>query len=163
MPMRSKRSLAVLRSIAPRLDHEHLNVRSENQPPPQFPPLAADSNPSRRTIPSQRSSLVTRNAKKSRNTSLLTSIPRYNHYLLARSLLENDQPTKQLTSERKSRRGRKAASSQSCNDTTLPDSTVSDFVWRFSAPHLDPETFDTLAMLKSIDPETFNELLAGLD
>lgn len=91
------------------------------------------------------------------------SVPRYNHYLLARSFVEDDYPPKPLATKQKPRENHDASPSQWHHDNPPPDFIISDFIWRFSAPRLDSKTRETFAELKSCDPETFKELVAGLD
>jgi len=163
--MRPEKCLAALASTVPRLDSEPLNTRLDNQPSPPPTPPVAEFNPSpRRATASQRPiPLVVRNTKKSRNKSSHTPIPRSNHYLLARSLVENDQLPKPLAPERKPRTTRRAASSQLRRDALPPDFTISDFIWRYSAPDPDSQIHDAFAALKSYDPQTFSEFVAGFD
>lgn len=162
--MRSKRSLAALANTIPRRDHENLTTPSENQPPSSVPP-AADSNPPPRRVNTSKSrvSLVIRNTRRSRKTPLLTSIPRYNHYLLARSFVENDKSRKQSSSERDPGEHYNTTPSRLCNDVSSPDAIIPDFIWRFSPPYLDSQVLHTLSALRSLDPETFKELLIGPD
>ena len=166
--MRPEKSVVALTSAIARLDPEPLNKCLDNQPhppspPPHFPPVAKPNPTPRRAATFQRPvSLVVRNTRKSRNKPFYTSVSRSNHYLLAKSLVENDQPPSgPLVSERKSRAACKTAPSQFC--VLPPDSTVSDFIWRFSAPDQDPQIYDAFAMLKAYDPQTFSELIAGFD
>ena len=167
MPMRPERYIKTLASMIPRLDPEPLNNCLENQPhslspPPPTPPAAEHSPAPRRTTASQRPvSLVVRNARKPRNRAFYTSVPRSNHYLLAKSLVENDQPLMPFAPEQNPRVTRKAAPSQF--GALPPDFTVSDFVWRFSAPDQDSQIYDAFAALRSCDPQTFSELVAGFD
>lgn len=78
---------------------------------------------------------------------------------MARSLVENDQPSKSLALEREPR---KTALSRFHRDAALPpDFTISDFIWQFSEP--DSQLDDVFVALKSYDPQTFNELVAGFD
>lgn len=73
---------------------------------------------------------------------------------MARSLVENDQPPKPRVNH-------KAAQSQFFREALRPDFTISDFIWRCSTP--DPQIDDVFATLKSCDPQTFTELVAGFD
>ena len=102
-----------------------------------------------------------RNTRKSRNKPFYASIPRSNHYLLAKSLVENDQPLMPFAPEQKPRVTRMTAPSQF--GVLPPDFTVSEFIWRFSAPDQDPQIYDAFAALKLCDPQTFSELVAGFD
>ena len=168
MPTRPKKSIAELVSPVPCFDHVLLSTHSDNQHPPPSPPPAppiAELNPlPRRVNASQRPiSLVVRNTRKSRNKSFHASIPRSNHYILARSLVENDRPPKPLTPEQRPREHHKAVPSQLYRDTPHSDFIIPDFIWRFSASYLDSKTRDAFAALKSCDPETFKELVAGPD
>jgi len=165
MPMRPERYIQKLAIAIPRLDPEPLNECLDSQPHPPSPPTPPAAEPNttpRRTTTSQRPvSLVVRNTRKPRNQPFYTSIPKSNHYLLTRSLVENDRPPMPLAAERKSRATRKTAPSKSC--ALPPDFTVSEFIWRFSAPDQDPQIYDAFAALKSYDPQTFSELIAGFD
>ena len=167
MPMRPKKSVAALTSTVPRLDNQPWNARSGDQPqPPSSAPSLAVSNPVPRRVNTSQShvSLVVRNSRASRNTAFYKSIPRYNHYLLARSLVEQDCPPKPLAPKQNSRENHhKIPPSPLRRDIPPLDSVISDFIWRFSAPCLDPKTLDVFATLKSCDPETFKELMAGLE
>lgn len=109
-------------------------------------------------MPQRPTSLVVRNARKWRNKHPYLSVPRYNHYLLARSLIEGDQSPKSLAPGRGLRGVRKTVPH---NEALPPDFTVSDFIWQFSAP--DTQIDEALAALKSYDPQTFSELVAGFD
>ena len=167
MPMRPEKCFVALASAVPRPGSEPLTNRLDNQPhspsPPPPAPSVAESGPAlQRTATSQRpTSLVVRNTRKSRNKPLYTNTPRSNHYLLARSLVEDDQPPNSLAPGRKSRPTRNIPPSQFC--ILPPDVTVSEFIWRFSPPDQDSQIYDTLAALKSYDPQTFSEFIAGFD
>ena len=167
MPVRPKKSGKTLPTTVPRLDHQPQNTRSDRQPPsaPSVPCEAEHNQTTRRPDPPQTHlSLVARHARRSRNTSFyVTPIPRYNHYLLARSLIKSDHPPKPLASKRKPQENHEIPPSQLHRDTPAPDSTISDFIWRFSAPQLDPKIRDVFVGVKYCDPETFKELVAGLD
>ena len=160
-PMRpEKRTVAV-----PPLDPEPLNTRSNNQAPPPPTPTIAESNqtPQRTAAPQRPISLVVRNTKRSRNKHSHPYIPRHNHYLLARSLVENDQPPtpKSLVPEQNPRPIRKVVLPRFHREPFPPDFTISDFIWQFSEP--DSQIDDVFAALKSYDPQTFNEFVAGFD
>lgn len=166
MPMRPEKYLAALASAVPRLDPEPLTTRLDNQPPlppPPTPPVAEFNAVPRRATTSQRPiSLVVRNTKRSRNKPSHTSVPRSNHYLLARSLVENDRLPTPPAPERKPQ-AHKAASSRFRREALPPDFTISDFIWRSSTPDPDSQIHDALAALKSYDPQTFSEFIAGFD
>ena len=162
MPMRPNKRTAALENTVPRLSSEPLNIDLGAQPPPTSP--TAESNPThhqRATIPQRPISLVVRNTRKSRNKHPHLSIPRYNHYLLARSLIEGDQSPKSLAPGGDLRGVRKTVPPPFHNEVLPPDFTVSDLIWQFSAP--DSQLDGALAALKSYDPQTFNELVAGFD
>ncbi|KAF9651992.1 hypothetical protein BDM02DRAFT_3183989 [Thelephora ganbajun] len=163
MPIRPEKYLAALATTVPRLDPEPLNTCLGNQPPPSLP--MAESNPApQQTTASQRPvSLVVRNTRKPRTKSLHTFIPRSNHYLLARSLIENDKPSNPPASQRKPRGPHKTAPSQFCREVPPPNYVISDFIWEFSQPDLDLQIHDVFAALKTYDPQTFSELIAGLE
>lgn len=163
--MRPKKSFAGLPSAVPPLDPDPPNTCLNNQPSLSPTPPVAESNAApRRAITSQRPiSLVVRNTRKSRNKTLYTPVPRSNHYLLAKSLVENDQPQKPLAPERTLQETCKTAPSCFCHESPPPDFAVSDFIWRFSAPDPASEIHDALAALKFCDPQTFHELVAGFD
>ncbi|KAF9785830.1 hypothetical protein BJ322DRAFT_1056526 [Thelephora terrestris] len=164
MPTRPNKSLA--RPVLC-LDRVLLNTRSDNQlppPPPSVPPVA-ESNPLPRSAdtPQRVISLVVRNTRKSRNTSFYTPIPRSNHYLLSKTFVENNQPPRPLAPEKKLRENSKTKTSRLCPGTPSPGVIIPDFIWRFSAPYLDSKTRGAFAALKSCDPDTFTELVAGDD
>lgn len=165
MPMRPEKRLAELASTVPRLDPEPSNTCLDNQSPPsQTPPGAEPNQAPRRATQSQKPfSLVVRNTRTSRNKTSYTPIPRSNHYLLAKSLVENEQPPKPPAPERRPRATRKTASSLLCHEAFPPDFTISNFIWRFSTPDPDSQIHDAFATLESYDPQTFSELIAGLD
>lgn len=167
MPMRPKKSLAALASAVPRLEHEPLSIRSENRisSPPPAPPVA-DPNPAprRASTPQRPASLVVRNTRKPRIIPFYTSVRRSNHYLLARSFVKNDQPPRSpLPLERKPRENQKTTPLRLYRDAPSPNPIIADFIWQFSTQYLDPETRDALFALRSHDPETFEELVAGFD
>lgn len=168
MPMRPKKTLAALTSAVPRLEHEPLSTRSENRisSPPPAPPVA-DPNPTpRRASTAQRpASLVVRNTRKPRTIPFYTSVRRSNHYLLARSFfVKNDQPSRSPPpSERMPNGNQKTTPLRLYRNAPSPNPIAADFIWQFSVQHLDPETRDALSALRSHDPETFEELVAGFD
>lgn len=155
MPTRPKKLAAASTTATPRLDRQPFRSDDHPPPPPSAPPVA-DPNQTPRRVNRSRTpaSLVVRNTRASRNTSFYA--PRYNHYLLARSFIKNDH-------SKKPRENRQISPSQLRGDAPPPDSIIPDFIWRFSAPHLDSKTRDAFAELKFCDPETFRELLAGLE
>lgn len=161
--MRPEKCIAALASV--RLDSQPSNTRLDNQPPsspPQTPPVAeSDPAPRRATASPRPVSLVVRNTRKSRNKPFYAPTPRSNHYLLARSLVENDQPAKPLVPKRNPQTTRNTTPPQLC--VLPPDFAISDFVWRFSTPDQDSQVHDAFAALRSYDPQTFSELIAGLD
>ena len=160
--MRPNKRTPAPENTIPRLNSEPLNTGLDAQPSPT--PPTAESNPTphqRTTMPRRPISLVVRNARKSRNKHPYLSVPRYNHYLLARSLVEGDQSPKSLTPGRDLRGVRKTVPPPFHNEALPPDFTVSDFIWQFSAP--DSQIDEALAALKSCDPQTFNELVSGFD
>ena len=162
MPMRPEKRIPTLASTAPRLESQPLNMGSGTQPSPT-PPFA-EPNPThhpRTTTPQRPISLVVRNTRKSRNKHRYPSIPRYNHYLLARSLVEGDQPPKSLAHGQNLRGICKPTPPPFHNEPLPPDFTVSDCIWQFSTP--DPQIDEALAALKAYDPQTFSELVAGFD
>jgi hypothetical protein len=106
-------------------------------------------------------SLVIRNTRRSRNRPSYASIPRYNHYLLARSLVENDQPPKSSTPEQKPRAIPKTTPLHPHCTVLPPDLAISDLIWRFSAP--DAQIDGVFTALKFCDPQTFSELVVGFD
>jgi hypothetical protein len=108
-------------------------------------------------------SLVIRNTTSSRIKPFHPFIPKSNHYLLAKSLIENDQPPKRLTSERKPRESHMISPSPLGGEVPPPDFVIADFVWRFTSSYPDPQIQDTLDALKFCDPQTFAELVAGFD
>jgi len=157
MPMRPNKRTAAVENTVPRL-----NSGLDAQPPPT-PPIA-ESYPTphqQATVPQRPVSLVVRNTRKSRNKHPYLSIPRSNHYLLARSHIEGDQSPKSLAPGRDLRGVRKTVPPPFHNEALPPDFTVSDFIWQFSAP--DSPIDEALAALKSYDPQTFNELVSGFD
>ena len=164
MPMRPKKPLTALTSAVPYL--EPLNPCSDNQPLPSSPtpPVLGSSPAPQRVNTSQRPvSLVIRNARSSRNKPFHPFIPKSNHYLLAKSLVENDQPSKRLSSERKPSASHMISPSPLGGEVPPPDFVFSDFVWLFSPSYPDPQIQDTLTALKFYDPQTFAELVTGLD
>jgi len=162
--MRPKKCIATPASTI--LDPEPSTMCSDNQPPPHPPPappplVESDQAPRRAIVSQKPSSLVVRNTRKSRNKPFYTPIPRSNHYLLARSLVEDVQQPMPLVPGRKSSTTHKTQPSQFC---VLPsDFTVSEFIWRFSAPDQDSQVYDAFAALRSSDPQTFSDLIAGFD
>jgi hypothetical protein len=163
MPMRPAKCVAAPTSAVPHLDPEHLNTCLDNRPPPTSTPPLAESDPApQRTTRSQRpTSFVIRNTRRSRNRPSYASIPRYNHYLLARSLVENDHPLKSSAPKQKPRAIPKTVPLQPHRAVLPPDLAISDFIWRFSAP--DAQIDDAFAALKSCDPQAFSELVVGFD
>ena len=161
--MRPEKRTVPLTNTAIPIDPEPLNML-DDQPPPPPAPAVAESNPTpQRAATSQRPiSLVVRSAKKSRSKTPYASISRSNYYLLARSLVENDQPPKSLAPEQKPQATHKTALSRFHREARLPpDFTISDFIWQFSEP--DSQVDNVFAALKSYDPQTFSELVAGFD
>jgi hypothetical protein len=161
MPMRPAKPPSGPANTIPRYDHEPLNRRLDNQPtqPPPTPPVAEPHPAPRRVTTSQKPvSLVVRNTRKTRKTSLYT---RSNHYLLAKSLVEDNQPPNPLSPKLKPTGNHETP--RFCCDVSPPGSIISDFIWQFSAPHPDSQIHDAFAALKSFDPETFAELFAGFD
>lgn len=161
MPMRPNKRTAALENAVARSNSEPLHTGLDPQPPPT-PTAESDQTPRQRAAIPQRSiSLVVRNTRRPRNKHPYLSIPRYNHYLLARSLIEGDQSPKLLAPRRELRGVDKAVPPPLHNEALPPDFTVPDFIWQFSAP--DSQIDEALATLKSYDPQTFNELVAGFD
>ena len=162
MPMRPEKRIPTLANTVPRSDSEPLSTGLDVQPSPT-PPIAGPNPTSQRraTMPQRPMSLVVRNTRKSRNKRPHTPIPKYNHYLLARSFVEGDQPPKSLAPGQNLRGTRKTTPPQFHNEALPPDFTVSDFIWQFSAP--DSQIDEVLAALQSYDPQTFSELVAGFD
>lgn len=166
MPVRPKKSIVALASAVPRPDNQPRPTLSTDQPPhPSSAPTVAHSSPTPRRVNRAQMpvSLVMRNTRKSRNTSFYKPIPRCNHYLLARSLVQNDRAPKPLPPRQQPREHHNISPSPLCRDAFSPDSIIPDFIWRFSAPYIDSKTRNALAALKASDPETFKELVAGLD
>ena len=149
-------------NTVPRLTSEPLHAGLDAQPPPTPPSAESNPTPHQRATTVQRPiSLVVRNTRKSRNKNPYLSIPRYNHYLLARSLAERDQSPKSLAPGRDPQGVHKTVPPPFHNEALPPNFTVSDFIWQFSAP--DSQIDEALAELKTCDPQTFNDLVAGFD